>query len=97
MAGNGRRGERVTRRLAALAGRSPPAPTEVRSIQRRIADARGSLAGYLLAPLAPILATRTGLDQSVQIALTVTPVLALVWWSNLRLRKRIGGRGGFRY
>ncbi len=62
-----------------------------------ISNYAASLAGYPLAPLAPILATRAGFDKSVLIALTVTPVGALVWWSILRLRKRIGGRGGFRY
>jgi uncharacterized membrane-anchored protein len=49
-----------------------------------------SLAGYLMAPLAPL----AGLDKSVLTALTVIPVVALVWWSIRRLRKRIGGRGG---
>ena len=53
-----------------------------------------SLAGYLLAPLAPVLAARAGLDQSVLTALTVIPVVGLVWWSIRRLRKRVGGRGG---
>ena len=53
-----------------------------------------SLAGYLLAPLAPILATRAGFDKTVLTALMVIPVVALVWWSIRRLRKRIGNRGG---
>jgi len=52
-----------------------------------------SLAGYLLAPLAPVLATRAGFDKSVLTALTVIPVVGLVWWSIRRLRKRIGGGG----
>ncbi len=40
------------------------------------------------------MATRAGLDKSVLTALAVIPVVALVWWSIRRLRKRIGNRGG---
>ncbi len=44
--------------------------------------------------MAPILATRAGPDKSVLTALTVIPVVGLVWWSIWRLRKRIGSSGG---
>ncbi|MFQ5565988.1 MAG: DUF3422 family protein, partial [Paracoccaceae bacterium] len=45
-----------------------------------------SLAGYLLAPLGPF----AGFDKSVLTAAAVLPMVALVWWSIRRLRKRIG-------
>ena len=46
-----------------------------------------SLVGYLLAPLAAGL----GLDKSALTALAVPPVVALVWWSVKRIRRRVGG------
>ena len=48
-----------------------------------------SLAGYLLAPLA----TSTGIDKTVPVALAVIPVIGLVWWLIRRMRKRMDGGG----
>ena len=53
-----------------------------------------SLAGYLLAPLAPVLGLGTGIDKSVLVASAVIPVVGLVWWLIRRMRKRLGGDGG---
>jgi uncharacterized membrane-anchored protein len=55
-----------------------------------------SLAAYLLAPLAPMLAPVLGpgfaLDKSVLTAAAVIPVVGLVWWLIRRMRRRVGGR-----
>jgi uncharacterized membrane-anchored protein len=49
-----------------------------------------SLAGYLLAPLAEAAA----IDKTAIAAAVVIPVVAVVWWSVRRMRKRLGGSGG---
>lgn len=46
-----------------------------------------SLVGYLLTPLAD----RAGLGKGVLTAVAVPPIVALVWWSVRRIRKRAGG------
>jgi uncharacterized membrane-anchored protein len=44
-----------------------------------------SLVAYALAPLA----SRAGVDKSVVLALSIPPVLALVWWMVRRIRKKV--------
>jgi len=49
-----------------------------------------SLAGYLLAPAAKLV----GLDKATLTAVVVVPVVAVVWGSIRRMRRRLGGHGG---
>jgi len=46
-----------------------------------------SLAGYLLAPFGKL----AGVDKTVLTGAAVLPVVALVWWSIRRMRRRMGG------
>jgi uncharacterized membrane-anchored protein len=48
-----------------------------------------SLAGYLLAPAAKL----AGLDKATLTAVAVVPVVAVVWGSIRRMRRRLGGHG----
>jgi len=48
-----------------------------------------SLAAYLLAPLAKT----AGIDKATLTAAAVIPVVAVVWWSIRRMRRRLGGTG----